>query len=146
MLELMLVMTILALMTAMVSPVFSGTFSSLRSEDGVRTLVETMEFAQSRAVTDAHEYRLYLASKGGQYWVERIGEKEDTIDSVEDSLPDSLRFTKAKAQRDEKSKRYYIAFYPSGLCDRSSISLADQESRYLISTTGTRIKWSKAST
>ena len=148
-LEMMLVMTILALMTAMVTPVFNGTLSNMQSENAVRSMVTAMEYAQNRAVTDAKEYRVYLAPRSNQYWVEKVnagnGSNAPSADAVGDTLPESISFTQAKMQRDKRTNRYYVAFYPNGLCDQTVLALTahNDGTHYQISTTGTSIEWKK---
>ena len=138
----------------MVTPVFRGTFGTIRAENAVRDLVAAMEYAQTRAITDAKEYRMYIAPEQNAYWLEqallRDGgslkfERLSERPSLSTTLPDSVRMATPKARKDKTSRRHYIAFYPTGLCDTSTLSLfipADN-ARYSVTTTGTRVQWKK---
>ena len=150
----MLVMTLLAILTAMVTPVFRGTLSTVRSENGVRDFVATLEYAQTRAITDAKEYRLYLSPTLNGYWLEHAVVRDGIAVDFETftdalpfkaTLPDSLHLSTPKARRDKKTRLFYVAFYPNGLCDENTFSLndPDDDSRYVVSTSGTRVQWAK---
>ena len=67
----MVVMTLLAILAAAVTPVFRGALSGVRAEDKARDLVAMLEYAQARAITDAVEYRVYIAPTLNSYWLER---------------------------------------------------------------------------
>lgn len=150
--ELMVVMTIIGIMAASVSPIFRGSLTRMREEQAVRSLDATMHYAQSRAIVDTVEYRVYLDPKRNEYWVER--EQRDAVARtshfvvVEDrgagpgSLPDSLRIAKPRARRGREGKFYFVAFRPSGVCDAATIRVhvaKDPRVAYVIETMGTSI-------
>jgi prepilin-type N-terminal cleavage/methylation domain-containing protein len=156
-LELMIVMTILAVITATVTPVFSGTFNEFKAENETRDLVSFMEYAQNRAVTDVAEYRVFLVPAMSICWLERAivrdgvsadfeVVKDDLIE--ERLLPDLVEMAVPQARRFQGKKVYYISFYPNGMCDDARVALkyVEDDSIFLISTEGSRIRWVKGET
>lgn len=151
--ELILVMTLLAIMSLTVTPVFRGSFSGVRADHSMRDLLSAMKGAQSGAITQAVEHRVYFEPEENRYWVARaIVSEEGGIEyAIVDSrdgriiqLPRDLAMERPKARRGEESGTYYIAFYPSGACDiaRLTVALADDSrSVYAFETTGTTIEF-----
>lgn len=153
-LELILVMTLLAILTAMVSPVFRGTLSNMRSENALRDFVATLEYAQTRAITESNEFRLYLTPQQNSYHLERAITHEGHPPSYEpiqaaiptgDTFPNSVHLASAKTRLDKKAKQYFITFYPNGLCDASTLAfeITDQDALYIVKTSGASIQWTK---
>ena len=153
-LELMVVVSILAVITAMVTPVFGATFKGIRSENEVRNLVSYLEYAQQRAVTDSAEYRVYFAPQLGVYWMERAVVRDglsvafvmvDDVNVEEAKLPESIALAVPRARRYRKENVYYVGFYPNGMCDDALIVLrdVDDDSAFVIATAGSRIRWEK---
>jgi prepilin-type N-terminal cleavage/methylation domain-containing protein len=153
-LELMIVMSLLAIITAMVTPVFSGTFRALQAENETRNLAAFMEYAQMRSVTDAAEYRVFLVPEKSIYWLEkavvRDGAAVDFV-MVEESLVEEtilaevVEMAVPRARRFKGKKVYYISFYPNGMCDDALVALSNVEddSVFIISTAGSRVRWTK---
>lgn len=152
--ELMVVMTLLAIMTAAVTPVFRGTLTGVRAEDEARDLVAMLEYAQARAITDAVEYRVYLAPTLNSYWLERATMRNGRAISfsvVNDTvvqrinLPENAQLAQPRARRQGKDALYYIAFYPNGMCDEALLGISDLEDEtvFLISTEGSQVRWNE---
>ncbi|MFP6583851.1 MAG: prepilin-type N-terminal cleavage/methylation domain-containing protein [Candidatus Hydrogenedentota bacterium] len=153
-LELMIVMSLLAVITAMVTPVFRGTLMGIRAENEARNLAGLLEYAQARSITDAVEYRVYLAPTINTYWLERAVMREGrsvSFDFVEDmliestKLGDSLQLAKPRARRVGGESLYYVAFYPNGMCDEAVLGLRDlrEDTVFVISTEGSKIRWAE---
>ena len=151
-LELMVVMTLLAVLAAGVTPVFRGALSGVRAEDEARDLVAMLEYAQARAITDAVEYRVYVAPTLNSYWLERAeirGGRAVNFTVVTDQvvkrtvLPPTAQLAEPRARREGKQLLYYVAFYPNGMCDEALLGISDldDESTFLISTEGSQIRW-----
>jgi hypothetical protein len=150
----MIVMSLLAVLTAMVTPVFNGTLRGIRAENEARNLAGLLEYAQARSVTDAVEYRVYLAPTINTYWLERAVMREGrsvTFDFVEDTLIEStklgetLQLAKPRARQVGGEALFYVAFYPNGMCDEALLGLQDltDESVFLISTEGSKVRWAE---
>jgi prepilin-type N-terminal cleavage/methylation domain-containing protein len=144
--ELMLVVTLLAIITSAVVPVYSGSLGSIHANHAVRDIVALIKYAQERAVSDTTEYRLYLDDKNGQYWLMRWEESEDGFAFVEAdergeerrTLPPDLSMKEPDAFMDKDRDVRYIGFYPSGACDFAELQLVKDNGDVV--TVGTKCK------
>jgi general secretion pathway protein H len=136
--ELIIVVTILAILSVGVVPVFNGSFRTLQSDHGLRDFAATVRFAQERAITAGVEYRLYLDPDENSYGLRRLAgmEGEDKLfepvavqrqETVQ--LPRGLTFKKPRAKKEGRTGTYYVAFYPSGACDDARIGIANAEGK-----------------
>jgi len=130
--ELIIVLTLLAVLSSAVIPVFSGSLGRVESDHTVRDLVALIKYGQERAVTDLKEYRLYLDPEQGHYFLMMLkrtpeGEKDfvplDEHQGEALVLPPRIEMAKPKARKDRERDLYYIPFYPSGACDKARIPL-----------------------
>jgi prepilin-type N-terminal cleavage/methylation domain-containing protein len=145
-LELVVVMTILALMAAAVVPLYQGSVTRLRSDEAGRRLLATMKFAHERAIAEGAEYRLYLDHRNNTYWVMRLDAVEDGEKQFRNlarpyggkrMLPEGMRMEIPTARRDSQRDAHYIAFFPSGACDYATVKLRKSgRSMIAISTRG----------
>lgn len=152
--ELMIVMTLLAIMTAAVTPVFRGTLTSVRAENEARDLVAMLEYAQARAITDAVEYRVYIAPTLNSYWLERAQMRNGRVtgfqtvtDQVVErtTLSTAAQLVEPRARRQGAEALYYVAFYPNGMSDEALLGIFDleDETTFLISTEGSQVRWAE---
>lgn len=150
--ELTVVLMLLAFLGMMVVPIFRTSFSGARQEHSMRDLFAVLKSAQSGAVTEAAEYRVYFEPAKNRYWTEHAVFSEDGIgfevlagrsgDFFE--LPRGLEMEKPKARPGSDEGTYYLAFYPSGACDVASVTVAfagDRLRRYTFATTGTTVEF-----
>jgi prepilin-type N-terminal cleavage/methylation domain-containing protein len=130
--ELIIVLTILAMMSAAVVPIFGGTFATVQSDHAVRDLVATIKYAQERAVTDMKEYRLYLDPATNAYFllsVKNPDERTKQFEALSERqgetvvLPERLKLGKSKAKKDRSRNMAYVAFYPNGACDKATLAV-----------------------
>ena len=135
--ELIIVLTILAVMSAAAIPVFSGSLGTVESDHAVRDFVALIKYAQERAVTDLREYRLYLDPEKGRYFLmtlQRTAEGKKRFKALDEKqgealfLPSRLTMKKPSAKKDRKLGLYYVSFYPSGACDEATITLQSKDS------------------
>ncbi|MCP4641106.1 MAG: hypothetical protein GY851_11760 [bacterium] len=145
-------MTILALMTAAVVPVYQGSLSWTQRDRAVREFVAMMKYAQERAVADAAEYRFYVNLDKGTYWIMRAAPPEKDAEAGADevefvpvtdagatgrTLPATLSLRGSKARRDRDRDAHFVAFYPGGACDYATLKLSgDDFDRVTIATKG----------
>jgi prepilin-type N-terminal cleavage/methylation domain-containing protein len=138
--ELIIVVTLVAILSTAVIPVFRGSFASIQADHAVRDFVAIVKYVQERAVTDSKEYRIYLVPQTGQYWTEylaslRNGKK--TFEPLKErqgavmQLPELLAMKKVQARKDKERdiETFYIAFYPNGVCDTASVTLVPSEGK-----------------
>src|SRR6185436_3586966 len=147
--ELMIVMTLIAIMALAAMPVFRGTFSTTRADHAARDLFAEMKAAQQGAVTGAVEYRVYFDKKHNSYWSARPGVTKDgrrgylpvDVPGGESiRVPDRLKISDIKGRKAASGDAYYLAFYPSGACDAGKVTLLDEldrQRKYVIETDGT---------
>ena len=148
--ELMIVLTLLAIMALGVAPVFRGSFARVRADHAARDLFAEIKAAQERAVSEGVEYRVYFNLKENTYWPARPGLSKDGEPGFvpvetpgEDPIraPDRLVIADVKGRKGGPGGAVYLAFYPSGVGDAGEITLhdkADHQRRYQIETNGTR--------
>lgn len=146
--ELIVVVAMLGVLTAMVVPIYGGSMASMRIRNTQSDIVSLIEYIQERAVTDGREYRLYFDKPENLYWVmylvgrdgeEKNFEPETREYGRERYLPEGLIVERLKAKKDRKRNANYIACYPNGACDAATIVLAEAANRrrhVTIKTTG----------
>lgn len=137
-LELIIVMTLLAVITAAVVPVFGATLKRLQLRSAQDDFVTTLAFTQDMAVRNSREYRLYVDPDEGSYWAMRLvseGLDEKKFEDVSERwgrvqyFPEYLDMRKPRLAKDRERDAYYIACYPNGACDRIKIRLEDTRDR-----------------
>lgn len=133
-LELMVVMAMLAIITAAVVPVYSAAMAGLQSRNYKNDLIAVIHFTQQKAIVASREYRIYFDDDEGQYFVmawARMDDEEKIFEPVPEAwgekktLPRNLSFKKVPKQKDKKLHLPYLAFYPNGACDRAEIRVED---------------------
>ncbi len=89
--ELTVVVILLAFMGMMVVPVFNASFSGARQEHSMRDLFAVLKSAQSGAVTEATEYRVYFEPEKNRYWTAHaVFDQSAFDDGYEDEFGDDL--------------------------------------------------------
>lgn len=129
--ELAVVVIVLAMMTAAITPIFRNTIVRLKTEQGIKDFITAMQYAQERSVSDGREFRIYLDDRGNRYWIERFVEVDEDNERVYEPfeqftmrhLPEELSFRRVSAKRDRISRFQYITCYPSGATDRATVTL-----------------------
>lgn len=148
--ELIIVVTMLGILTAVVVPIYSGSMASMRIRNTQSDVVALLQYIQERAVTDGREYRLYIDPRENTFWVmylagrdgdEKVFEAETREYGRERDFPEGLVVEQmsGKAKKDRKRNAYYVACFPNGACDLATIRLADAANRrrhVTIKTTG----------
>lgn len=149
--ELMVVIALVGIMTAMIIPAMKGTFEDALLRSTSRTLVGACNLAASRAVAINQLHYVRLDTKNGRYIIERpVRDKEeggglipvrdipggegelDSRVSIEIRKPadDEDRDQNASGPADEPRKGgpgEALAFYPDGTADAAEIILRDRE-------------------
>jgi type II secretion system protein H len=150
-LELMIVVVLIGIATAVIVPQMKGTYEDARLRSASRELVGVLNIASSRAVSLNEIHRVRLDRKIGRYFVERKvreGESgagfvpirdvpggEGALDkgiSIEMRQPGEGSSSEAdsmlaSSSGDERDADQVIAFYPDGTADSREILLQDRE-------------------
>lgn len=85
--EILLVVVILSVFTAMVVPNFSRSFSSFELEDTAQHLASLMQYAQGRAVTHQRRHRLEFDADFSRYWLMEETSKTDVASTDFQMIP-----------------------------------------------------------
>ena len=152
--ELMVVVVLIGIMTAMIIPEMKGTFEDALLRSTARKLVNILNLAYSQAVTVSQPHRVRLDRKSGHYVMERTaregegdggfvpvrnvigseGELDTRIsidirnpdeDQAPATDPDSSSAPREDAQKPARSD--FISFNPDGTADDKEIILRDRE-------------------
>lgn len=149
--ELMVVMAIIGITTALIIPEMKGTFQDSLLRSTGRDLVNTFSLASSRAVGLDRPYRVQFDPANGRYLVERLahhGDQEEFVPvadardaagsldpriTVEISRPDEdSGGNDAAAGPAAENPPDTIGFYPDGTADAAEIKLRDREGFQLV--------------
>jgi type II secretion system protein H len=150
--ELMVVLALIAIMTAMIIPEMRGTFEDAVLRSSSRELVNVCNLTYSRAVTLNQIHRVHLETSSGKYLIERrsrggqgvngfvpvpdLPGGEGRIDSrisIDLRLPgedstDAVGDTSAARENSPAPVREEtIVFYPDGTADAREILLQDRD-------------------
>ena len=142
--ELVVVVVIIGIMTALIIPEMSGTFQAALLRSTGREIVNVFSLANSHAVNLHRSCRVRLDSKTGRYLVERKVNKEGQVNFVplkdvagsEGTFDPRIAIQVRQpedASAENKSAREAtaeavgdtIAFYPDGTADAAEILLSD---------------------
>ena len=152
--ELMVVMVLIGIMTAMILPEMKGTYEDALLRSASRELVSVCGLASSHAVSVNRAHRLRLDRKTGHYLIERRGSDHRpegrfvaarevaggegelaTRFSIEihkagDDAPEAAEQESSQARGSSASSERQedgITFYPDGTADASEIMLRDRD-------------------
>ena len=137
-LELIVVLALLAVITASIVPVYVRAMNGIRMRSAQNGLIGTLRFIQELSVRESREYRLYVDAKRGVYWVKRLeklekGEKkfEPVAEAwgAETELPAQFVITNVKARKERGEKALFISCQPNGASDQATITLRDDHTR-----------------
>jgi prepilin-type N-terminal cleavage/methylation domain-containing protein len=138
MLELIVVMALLAIITAAIVPIYGSSMASIQLKNARSSFVATINFVQARAVSESREYRVYMDEDEGSYWAGYLAGTEDDEKQFElvtaefgqkKFLPSYLHFDRIKARKERGSGAYYIGCYPNGACDQVEVQFRDERER-----------------
>lgn len=147
-LELIVVVTILAIMFGVMTPLFRRSYTNLRTRTAYKNIIAAIRHAQERAIMEEREFRVNFNEREGTYW---LSYREDPmefparfVDLETDagrirSLPEGVKFWYIIANRDKKTRAMFITFYPNGAVDKEAkVRLRDDvRHRSFIIETGT---------
>lgn len=135
--EMIVVVTVLAILTAVIVPVYGNSISAMRARSARGDFVALLFHAQERAVREAREIRVCLNEEDRSYWLEGwvSGIGEDKVFEILKEgphtgvyrFPDSVVLSQIRARSDRGRKVQFIACFPNGASDRSSIQIASGE-------------------
>lgn len=140
--ELMVVLLLIAIMSAMIIPAMHGTYEDALLRSTARRLVDVFNLANSRAVTLNQTFQVRLNTKEGKYLLEptrraaaggpsQLAPFEGAFDkriAVELRTPDSLAGAESERTENEDGSHIdQISFYPDGTADGRELLLRDRD-------------------
>ena len=144
--ELMTVIVIIGIMTALIIPEMRGTFEDALLRSTSRDLVNVFELASSRAISLNQLHRVRLDTATGKYLVERrirSGTQEEFLPlkdisgctgeldkrlTIEVRRPDEVATeTGIAAAQPVQNETEAISFYPDGTADAATVTLQDRD-------------------
>ena len=152
-LELVVVLAIISVLTAMIVPEMRGSYEDALLRSSARKLISVFELAYSRAVSLNQMHRVRLDSISKRYFIEQrsrggetldgfvplrdVSEAEGTLDprisfqlqQPRPELTDEGNPESAPAQENDRSMPVFdeaIAFYPDGTADGMEVLLLDR--------------------
>lgn len=134
--EMIVVMTIIALITAGVIPIFQGTLTWVRGDRASRDFVALLKYAQETAIAESTEYRFCMNHEKGTYWLMRAAIDEDgerAYERVNDGygaerrLPEGVSIERPDTRYDRKERAHFVAFYAGGACDYVTITIERED-------------------
>jgi len=143
--ELLVVVTILAIMFGTMTPLFRNSYTNLSIRNAYKDIAATVRHAQERAIMEEREFRVNFDEREGMYWLSyrddpmQFPAKFVTLDTDEGAprlLPEGVAFRNIVAKRDKETRAHYITFYPSGTADKATVRLRDTRYRSFIIETG----------
>lgn len=130
-LELVVVVSILAILTAAIVPVYSASIAAMKRRGARGDLVATVLYLQELSIRQSRELRLYVDADDGQYWaagwVSGLGEDRafaplaDRDLGERRNLPEGLEWSRLQAKRDRRTGAHFVAFYPNGASDPATL-------------------------
>ncbi len=146
-LELIVVVTILAIMFGVMTPLFRNSYTNLRIRSAYKDINAGIRHAQERAIMEEREFRVNFDERENTYW---LSYREDPLEfpatfvnldtdaGRQRTLPEGISFWNIKASRDSKTRTDYVTFYPNGAVDEARLRLRDDvRHRSFIIETGT---------
>ena len=130
--ELMVVIVLMVILTAMILPEMRGTFEDAVLRATGRKLTSAMNLAHSRAITLQQTHRLVLDAKSARFIVERMAHEGEggryvAVSDIPGGMgPLDKRIT-LEVQKDDVANLRMISFYPNGTAEAAQIILRDRE-------------------
>jgi len=137
-LELVVVMTLLAVLTGMVMPVFGPTFRSMQVRSAQDEILALIAHTQEMAVRHGREYQFCIDPKERIFWVRYVAEMEGMERIYEDvadrwglaqEFPEYLDLRQPRMRKDRETGALYIGCYPNGASDRVTLEFTDNRFR-----------------
>jgi type II secretion system protein H len=132
--EILLVVVIILIATAIAVPAFRSTFQTTQMKDAVRSTVRMARYARSLSILRQTDCTLHFEEK--QFYASVSGIGTNTAERVVRKLPDDIRIAdfETDAHEEDDPEHRIIHFYSSGMNDGFELTLSDQNDRRTIIT------------
>jgi prepilin-type N-terminal cleavage/methylation domain-containing protein len=162
-LELVVVLALLAVITAAVVPIYGGSVPRAQLRTARSEIASRLMAAQEAAVRESRIYRFYISPGKGEIWVmqeqplgtatqpRKRGRRSEALQDISFvqaparwakpwPFPEYLELSRAKAREDKALDAYYVECHPNGACDRAQFVFGDKRRStrsFVIRTLGT---------
>lgn len=119
-LEMIVVMVLVGLLTALSAPTVGNSLSNLRLKTTARKLSAVLRGVRSKAISDKKKYSVALDPDNSSYSYPDNGTNK-TI-----SLPENIVFDKIDLKDEMMERQSNVYFYPKGNCTGGSIILSNE--------------------
>jgi prepilin-type N-terminal cleavage/methylation domain-containing protein len=134
--EIMLVVVIILIVAGVAVPKLSGSFSSTRMKDAVRSTVRVARYARSMAILEQADCtlsfstnRISLTTAANIKNISTNANRAVATVLAQRRLPDEIKITKFENQTDEDLEENNVTFYSSGMNDGFELTLEDDKDR-----------------
>lgn len=131
-LELILVLTIFAVVVGLAAPSLRNFWTGRGVQDSAAQLLSLTQWARIQAVSDAAVHRLNLDPAAGEYWLTvAVGQEQQAIGSEfgrHFALPAGQKMELLRADQQAQAS---VDFYPDGRCEPATIRLSDEQGKSL---------------
>ncbi len=140
-LELLVVLVIISLISALVAPRIGGSLTNLELKTGAKRIAAALRYARSKAVSEKKTYAAYFDFDHNRLTISRE-EQPANISLFDDSAGDSESKEKATevydlpnevsiqatpdAEKNQSPSPYQIQFYPNGSSSGGSVLVANE--------------------
>jgi len=120
--EIMLVVVLILIITGVGVPKLSGSFSSTRMKDAVRSTIRVARYARSMAILEQADCTLTFATN-------RISLTSSNATLAVRRLADEIKITRFENLADSNIEGNKVLFYSSGMNDGFELTLEDDKNR-----------------
>jgi len=124
--ELVLVILLISIITALSTPLFRRTFSDLVIRNAALDMSKLINYAQEMAIIDKVPYNLNLDFETNKYWLTKYGETEEGLsyERIRGRFGKDFFLPRGLSLISEKSK---IALYPDGRSETAQVKIVDEK-------------------
>ncbi len=135
--EMLLVITILAVIAGLSIPSFRKSFTGLELKNQSKEFVYLMRYSQSRSVTKGTRVRINLDVGTKYYFLTESEDENETLDfqPIKGKMGQKHQFSSAI---DIESSKSTLDFYPDGTIEKAQIRLCQNQECFVVSTTEQR--------
>ncbi len=133
--ELLLVMVILVLVTALVAPRLGGISPAHSANDTARRMLALSQYGQSQAIAEGRIYRLNFDTGKLQFWLTAQSGAEYKAPSrvgYHDPVTAGEGVARMSVDVPPQQDGYYVQFLPSGRTDPIKVTLTDIRGHSLV--------------
>ena len=120
--EVMLVVVLILIVTGVAVPKLSGSFSSTRMKDAVRSTIRVARYARSMAILEQADCTLTFATN-------RISLTSSNATLAVRRLADEIKITHFENLADSSIEGNTVLFYSSGMNDGFEVTFEDEKNR-----------------